>query len=72
MKHKLLKPIVCRVDVQILLFENEDQNYLISIFFNGFKICWYVVLHKKSNLYYMHCVITGILEETLVISWYYM
>lgn len=49
LKHKLLKPIVCRVDVQILLFENEDQNYLISIFFNGFTICWFVVLHKKSK-----------------------
>lgn len=49
LKHKLLNPIVCWVDVQILLFENEDQNYLISIFFNGFTICWYVVLHKKSK-----------------------
>lgn len=27
---------------------------------------------KNLNLYLYYCVITGILEETLVISWYYM
>lgn len=44
LKHKLFKPIVSRVGVQILLFENKDQNILISIFFHGFTVCSIEVL----------------------------
>lgn len=54
-KHKLLKPIVSWVGVQILLFGNKDQNTLISIFFHGFTICSIEVLFTIIQVWLQCC-----------------
>lgn len=55
LKHKLFKPIVSRVGVQILLFENKDQNILISIFFHGFTVCSIEVLFTIIQVWLQCC-----------------